>query len=76
MITEQRCACNVPSLSHELNVPDLPQLVGHFLCQQLHNIDIHEAPDHGCPRFASHVNVINHAIATFHSPSDPSNNST
>jgi hypothetical protein len=74
MIKERQRACDVSSLSCELNVPNLPQLLNQFLCGQLNNSGIHDAPNHTCPRFSGHVSVVNHAIATFHSPNNLSNN--
>jgi hypothetical protein len=73
MIKEQQRACDVSSLSHELHVPNLTQLVNEFLCEQLNNSNIHNAPNHACPRFSGRVNVVNRAIATFRSPNDSSN---
>ncbi len=66
-----RRACDVTSLTNELQVPDLPQLIDRFLCEQLDGV--HEDPNHTCPRFAGRVCVFNRATATFHTPSDPSN---
>jgi hypothetical protein len=43
------------------------------LCEQLEDGGVHEAPDHTCPKFKGRVRVFNHATATFHTPSDPSN---
>jgi hypothetical protein len=72
-ISEQRRARDVSSLTDELNVPKLPQLIIHFLCEQLDDSGAHDDPGHSCPRFAGHVRLFNCATATFHTPSDPSN---
>src|SRR6266702_2488113 len=66
-----RRACDVTSLTNELQVLNLPQLIDWFLCEQLDGV--HEDPNHKCPRFAGHVCVFNCATVTFHTPSDPSN---
>ncbi|KAH9028893.1 hypothetical protein EDB85DRAFT_1969124 [Lactarius pseudohatsudake] len=68
-----RRASDVTKLSNELKVPDLPRLINRFLCEQLDGNGVHEDPNHTCPRYAGRVSVFNRAIATFHTPSDPSN---
>ncbi|KAF8262450.1 hypothetical protein EI94DRAFT_1773183 [Lactarius quietus] len=65
-------ACNIDTLSQELNLPDLPQLVNNFLCEQWDGDGIYNGPNHTFPRFTGHVNIINHAIMTFHAPTTPS----
>ncbi|KAN0124616.1 hypothetical protein V8E53_001577 [Lactarius tabidus] len=72
-IPKQRRARNIGALSQELSIPELPQLVNNFLCEQRDGDSIHDSPNHTCPRFSGRVNVVNRAIATFHAPSDPSN---
>ncbi|KAN0133618.1 hypothetical protein V8E53_008565 [Lactarius tabidus] len=72
-IPKQQHACNIGALSQELSIPELPQLVNNFLCEQRDGDSIHDSPNHTCPRFSGRVNVVNRAIATFHAPSDPSN---
>jgi hypothetical protein len=64
---------NISALSQELSIPELPQLVNNFLCEQQDGDSIHDSPNHTCPRFSGRVNIVNRAIATFHAPSDPSN---
>ncbi|KAN0133153.1 hypothetical protein V8E53_008877 [Lactarius tabidus] len=76
IVDKQRHACNVSSLSNELSLPNLPQLISCFLCKQLDNSRHHEDPCHNCPRYLGCVHVFNHAIVTFCTPSDPSNNNS
>ncbi|KAF8267186.1 hypothetical protein EI94DRAFT_1841881 [Lactarius quietus] len=66
-------ARDVSSLSNELSLPDLPQLISHFLCKQLGHSKDHEDPHHACPRYTGCIHMFNHAIMTFHTPSNPSN---
>jgi hypothetical protein len=72
-VSERRRARDVSSLTDELDIPELPQLIIRFLCEQLDDSGAHEDPGHSCPRFAGRVRVFNRATATFHTPSDPSN---
>ena len=48
-------------------------MISRFICEQLNDTGTHDDPDHTCPRFTGRLQVFNHATATFHTPSDPSN---
>ncbi|KAH8981033.1 hypothetical protein EDB86DRAFT_3066721 [Lactarius hatsudake] len=54
-------------------MPHLPHLINRFLCGQLNGIGDREDPNHTCPRYMGCIRIFNHATATFHTPSDPSN---
>ncbi|KAF8128116.1 hypothetical protein EV363DRAFT_1400617 [Boletus edulis] len=63
-------ARTVPDLAEELNIPELPTLIQHFLYDQLHpDADV---PLQQMPVYREHLNVFHSAMATFFAPSDPS----
>ncbi|KAF8257621.1 hypothetical protein EI94DRAFT_1774396 [Lactarius quietus] len=65
-----------PTLDSHADAQYLPLLISHFPCEQLDDSIDHEDPHHTCPRYTGQVHVFNHAIATFRTPIDPSNNNS
>jgi hypothetical protein len=66
-------AQTVPALTDELHIPHLPDLLRHFLFQQLHPDDPHDPSDvplAECPLYLSKIAVFNSASSQFYAPSD------
>ncbi|KAG1722877.1 uncharacterized protein EDB91DRAFT_1240170 [Suillus paluster] len=69
----KKCAQTVPVLAEELQIPRLPDLLGHFLFQQLHPDDDHDPSDiplAECPHYLNKISVFNSASSRFYVPSD------
>ncbi|KAG1767859.1 hypothetical protein EV702DRAFT_1182058 [Suillus placidus] len=66
-------AQTVLALAEELDIPHLPDLLGHFLFQQLHPDDPRDSSDiplAECPRYLNKISVFNSASSRFYAPSD------
>jgi len=71
----QGCICTAEQLSVEMAEPRLPALIRRFLYDQIYPNNVltsaHVALSE-CPRLTGKLKVFKSAVATFHSPSDPS----
>ncbi|KIK19584.1 hypothetical protein PISMIDRAFT_107199, partial [Pisolithus microcarpus 441] len=66
-------ARNVGALAIELGVPDLPDILCHFLHSQLNpsdGCDPECIPCHECPLYEGEIHVYNSACSVFFAPSD------
>ncbi|KAG1876246.1 hypothetical protein F4604DRAFT_2006193 [Suillus subluteus] len=72
-LSQCKCTCTVPELSTELSIPNLYNVLHHFLFEQLYPDD-QRSPSEvllvRCPRFDGKIQVFNSASSTFYAPSD------
>ena len=72
-ILEHNHAQNVAALADELNLPQFPSILRHYLHSQLHPTDPHDPDDiplDECPLYDGTLRVYNSACATLFAPSD------
>ncbi|KAG1809453.1 hypothetical protein EV424DRAFT_1543029 [Suillus variegatus] len=76
LISEVMCAQTVAVLTIELSIPNLQDLIGHFLFKQLHPCDPCDPCDHATilldniPVYDGQISVVNSASSRFYAPSD------
>ncbi|EGO03817.1 hypothetical protein SERLA73DRAFT_69647 [Serpula lacrymans var. lacrymans S7.3] len=76
-LTEPGYARHTAQLGHQINQPDLPNLIQQFLFDQIHLDDVnasssHDIPFSLCPYFDGQVSVFHSATAYYYAPCDPS----